>query len=163
MTLNSFLDTLMSDPPPQCLVWLPLMHRLANVENGKSSTIYRFFHLVYHFIFGDSDTNGSVCACSNFQLIKIVLYCFQSMRTLSFKWLLTQPDVISAARCMGFIRTVPDSAWHWDFLPIHAGSQTSFVSWDRAITRALWFISVWLQVLLQTLLHRIYSVRSKEN
>ena len=26
----------MADPPPQCLVWLPLMHRLANVENGKT-------------------------------------------------------------------------------------------------------------------------------
>lgn len=36
VTLNTFLDTLMSDPPPQCLVWLPLLHRLANVENGKS-------------------------------------------------------------------------------------------------------------------------------
>ena len=35
VTLNSFLDTLMSDPPPQCLVWLPLLHRLANVENGE--------------------------------------------------------------------------------------------------------------------------------
>ncbi|XP_057179377.1 dystrobrevin alpha isoform X3 [Triplophysa rosa] len=33
VTLNVFLDTFMSDPPPQCLVWLPLMHRLANVEN----------------------------------------------------------------------------------------------------------------------------------
>ncbi|XP_018418471.1 PREDICTED: dystrobrevin alpha isoform X3 [Nanorana parkeri] len=33
VTLNSFLDTLMSDPPPQCLVWVPLLHRLANVEN----------------------------------------------------------------------------------------------------------------------------------
>ncbi|XP_052398650.1 dystrobrevin alpha-like isoform X6 [Carassius gibelio] len=33
VSLNVFLDTLMSDPPPQCLVWLPLMHRLANVEN----------------------------------------------------------------------------------------------------------------------------------
>ncbi|KAG8442087.1 hypothetical protein GDO86_011034, partial [Hymenochirus boettgeri] len=33
VTLNSFLDTFMSDPPPQCLVWLPLLHRLANVEN----------------------------------------------------------------------------------------------------------------------------------
>eukprot|EP00062_Callorhinchus_milii_P004036 gi/632942001/ref/XP_007886178.1/ PREDICTED: dystrobrevin alpha isoform X10 [Callorhinchus milii] len=33
VTLNTFLDTLMSDPPPQCLVWVPLMHRLANVEN----------------------------------------------------------------------------------------------------------------------------------
>ncbi|XP_029379976.1 dystrobrevin alpha isoform X1 [Echeneis naucrates] len=33
VSLNTFLDMLMSDPPPQCLVWLPLMHRLANVEN----------------------------------------------------------------------------------------------------------------------------------
>ncbi|KAM8838428.1 dystrobrevin alpha [Synchiropus picturatus] len=33
VSLNTFLDTLMSDPPPPCLVWLPLMHRLANVEN----------------------------------------------------------------------------------------------------------------------------------
>ncbi|XP_051941525.1 dystrobrevin, beta b isoform X1 [Hippocampus zosterae] len=33
ITLNTFLDVLMADPPPQCLVWLPLMHRLANVEN----------------------------------------------------------------------------------------------------------------------------------
>ena len=30
---------LMADPPPQCLVWLPLMHRLANVENGKAGAI----------------------------------------------------------------------------------------------------------------------------
>ncbi|XP_031418806.1 dystrobrevin alpha isoform X3 [Clupea harengus] len=33
VSLNTFLDTFMSDPPPQCLVWMPLMHRLANVEN----------------------------------------------------------------------------------------------------------------------------------
>uniref|UniRef100_A0A1A8R0G0 Dystrobrevin n=1 Tax=Nothobranchius pienaari TaxID=704102 RepID=A0A1A8R0G0_9TELE len=33
VSLNTFLDTLMSDPSPQCLVWLTLMHRLANVEN----------------------------------------------------------------------------------------------------------------------------------
>lgn len=33
VSLNTFLDTLMSDPPPQCLVWLSLMHRIANVEN----------------------------------------------------------------------------------------------------------------------------------
>lgn len=25
---------MMSDPGPACLVWLPLLHRLANVENG---------------------------------------------------------------------------------------------------------------------------------
>ncbi|XP_071663331.1 dystrobrevin beta isoform X10 [Patagioenas fasciata] len=33
VTLNAFLDALMADPPPQCLVWLPLLHRLAHVEN----------------------------------------------------------------------------------------------------------------------------------
>ncbi|XP_018117671.1 dystrobrevin beta isoform X3 [Xenopus laevis] len=33
IALNMFLDTIMADPPPQCLVWLPLMHRLAHVEN----------------------------------------------------------------------------------------------------------------------------------
>ncbi|XP_029794028.1 dystrobrevin beta isoform X6 [Suricata suricatta] len=31
--LNMFLDTMMADRPPQCLVWLPLIHRLAHVEN----------------------------------------------------------------------------------------------------------------------------------
>ncbi|XP_016138396.1 dystrobrevin, beta a isoform X1 [Sinocyclocheilus grahami] len=31
--LNMFLDTLMLDSPPQCLIWLPVLHRLANVEN----------------------------------------------------------------------------------------------------------------------------------
>ncbi|XP_072536370.1 dystrobrevin alpha isoform X2 [Salminus brasiliensis] len=33
VSLNMFLEAFMSDPPTQCLVWLPLMHRLANVEN----------------------------------------------------------------------------------------------------------------------------------
>lgn len=28
------MDTMMSDPGPACLVWLPLLHRLASVENG---------------------------------------------------------------------------------------------------------------------------------
>jgi len=36
-----FLDTLMADPPPQCLVWLPLMHRLAHVENGKWNILFK--------------------------------------------------------------------------------------------------------------------------
>ncbi|KAK7940423.1 hypothetical protein WMY93_003749 [Mugilogobius chulae] len=40
IVLNTFLDVLMADPPPQCLVWLPLMHRLANVENGMSFKIF---------------------------------------------------------------------------------------------------------------------------
>ncbi|XP_063905364.1 dystrobrevin beta isoform X3 [Zophobas morio] len=33
VTVNDFLDTLMSDPGPPSLVWLPLVHRIANVEN----------------------------------------------------------------------------------------------------------------------------------
>lgn len=34
VTVNDFMDSMMSDPSPACLVWLPLLHRLANVENG---------------------------------------------------------------------------------------------------------------------------------
>ncbi|XP_066591793.1 dystrobrevin beta-like isoform X2 [Prorops nasuta] len=33
VTVNDFLDTLMSDPGPHCLIWLPLFHRMATVEN----------------------------------------------------------------------------------------------------------------------------------
>ncbi|XP_056640992.1 dystrobrevin beta isoform X2 [Diorhabda sublineata] len=33
VTVNDFLDTMMFDPGPPALVWLPLLHRLANVEN----------------------------------------------------------------------------------------------------------------------------------
>lgn len=33
--LNMFLD-IVADPP-QCLVWLPLMHRMASVEHGKQT------------------------------------------------------------------------------------------------------------------------------
>ncbi|VEN45784.1 unnamed protein product [Callosobruchus maculatus] len=33
VTVNDFLDIMMSDPGPPALVWLPLMHRIANVEN----------------------------------------------------------------------------------------------------------------------------------
>lgn len=36
MTVNDFMDTMMSDPGPPCLVWLPLLHRLASVETGTS-------------------------------------------------------------------------------------------------------------------------------
>lgn len=35
VTVNDFMDTMMSDPGPRCLVWLPLLHRLASVENGE--------------------------------------------------------------------------------------------------------------------------------
>ncbi|XP_043277348.1 dystrobrevin beta isoform X3 [Venturia canescens] len=33
ITVNDFLDTLMSDPGPHCLIWLPLYHRMAAVES----------------------------------------------------------------------------------------------------------------------------------
>ncbi|XP_063218074.1 dystrobrevin beta-like [Bacillus rossius redtenbacheri] len=32
VTVNDFMDTMMSDPGPHCMVWLPLLHRLASVE-----------------------------------------------------------------------------------------------------------------------------------
>ncbi|KAF9794732.1 hypothetical protein SFRURICE_017422, partial [Spodoptera frugiperda] len=41
ITVNDFLDTLMSDPGPPCLVWLPLLHRLASVENGIAEHLSR--------------------------------------------------------------------------------------------------------------------------
>lgn len=37
----------MSDPSPACLVWLPLLHRLANVENGLYLCIFFFVDLDY--------------------------------------------------------------------------------------------------------------------
>lgn len=33
--MNDFLEVLLSDPGPQCLMWLPLIHRMASVENGN--------------------------------------------------------------------------------------------------------------------------------
>ncbi|XP_015588903.1 dystrobrevin beta isoform X3 [Cephus cinctus] len=33
VTVNDFLDTLMSDPGPHCLIWLPLYHRMSAVES----------------------------------------------------------------------------------------------------------------------------------
>lgn len=55
--LNMFLDTMMADPPPQCLVWLPLMHRLAHVENGECG-------LTLHPVgCREEDTVGSVLSC----------------------------------------------------------------------------------------------------
>lgn len=37
---------MMADPPPQCLVWLPLMHRLAHVENGKQHLCYSVLYAI---------------------------------------------------------------------------------------------------------------------
>lgn len=39
VTVNDFLDTLMSDPGPHCLIWLPLYHRMAAVETGNFANL----------------------------------------------------------------------------------------------------------------------------
>ncbi|XP_075225779.1 dystrobrevin isoform X2 [Lycorma delicatula] len=39
VTVNDFMDVMMSDPGPPCLVWLPLLHRLASVENVVHPTV----------------------------------------------------------------------------------------------------------------------------
>ncbi|KAI5705863.1 hypothetical protein M8J75_002491 [Diaphorina citri] len=33
VTVNDFMDTMMSEPGPACLIWLPLLHRLTAVES----------------------------------------------------------------------------------------------------------------------------------
>ncbi|KAH0540088.1 hypothetical protein KQX54_012486 [Cotesia glomerata] len=37
VTVNNFLDIFMSDSGPHCLIWLPLYHRIANVESGMEN------------------------------------------------------------------------------------------------------------------------------
>ena len=34
VTVNDFLEALMSDPGPQCILWLPVLHRIATAENA---------------------------------------------------------------------------------------------------------------------------------
>uniref|UniRef100_A0A1L8E5R4 Dystrobrevin n=2 Tax=Nyssomyia neivai TaxID=330878 RepID=A0A1L8E5R4_9DIPT len=44
VTVNDFMGALMSEPGPPCLVWLPLLHRLASVENVVHPTICSVCH-----------------------------------------------------------------------------------------------------------------------
>ncbi|XP_075164852.1 dystrobrevin isoform X2 [Haematobia irritans] len=44
ITVNDFMATLMSEPGPSCLVWLPLLHRLATVETIVHPTICSVCH-----------------------------------------------------------------------------------------------------------------------
>lgn len=44
VTVNDFMATLMSEPGPSCLVWLPLLHRLATVETIVHPTICSVCH-----------------------------------------------------------------------------------------------------------------------
>ncbi|XP_074133810.1 dystrobrevin alpha isoform X7 [Sminthopsis crassicaudata] len=68
VTLNAFLDTLMSDPPPQCLVWLPLLHRLANVEN--------VFHPVECSYCHSESMMGFRYRCQQCHNYQLCQYCF---------------------------------------------------------------------------------------
>ena len=51
VTVNDFLDVLMSDPGPPCLIWLPLYHRVASVESGRKLDFdkveFFFIYLIY--------------------------------------------------------------------------------------------------------------------
>lgn len=44
ITVNDFISTLVSEPGPACLVWLPLLHRLASVENIVHPTVCSACH-----------------------------------------------------------------------------------------------------------------------
>ncbi|XP_059608784.1 dystrobrevin beta [Phlebotomus argentipes] len=44
VTVNDFMGALMSEPGPPCLVWLPLLHRMASVENVVHPTICSVCH-----------------------------------------------------------------------------------------------------------------------
>ncbi|XP_055856559.1 dystrobrevin beta isoform X2 [Episyrphus balteatus] len=44
VTVNDFMAILMSEPGPSCLVWLPLLHRLATVETIVHPTICSVCH-----------------------------------------------------------------------------------------------------------------------
>jgi len=37
VTINDFVELMMSDSGPPCLLWLPIFQRLAAVENGNNS------------------------------------------------------------------------------------------------------------------------------
>ena len=50
MTVNDFMDTMMSDPGPPCLVWLPLLHRLASVETGKLCSVLNIICLFAFYV-----------------------------------------------------------------------------------------------------------------
>ncbi|TKR92701.1 hypothetical protein L596_007303 [Steinernema carpocapsae] len=73
VTLNHFLDVLMNDPCPPCLMWLPLLHRMSSVEH------------VYHPVVCDACQVRSFTGfrykcqrCSNYQLCQ---QCFWRGRT----------------------------------------------------------------------------------
>ncbi|MFH4977741.1 hypothetical protein AB6A40_004450 [Gnathostoma spinigerum] len=73
VNLNTFLDVLMSDPCPPCLMWLPLLHRMASVEH------------VYHPVVCDACQTRNFTGfrykcqrCANYQLCQ---QCFWRGRT----------------------------------------------------------------------------------
>jgi hypothetical protein len=47
INVNDFLNVLMADPGPQCLMWLPILNKMTHVENGKFG-ITRLTKVNYH-------------------------------------------------------------------------------------------------------------------
>uniref|UniRef100_A0A0R3S6C8 ZZ-type domain-containing protein n=1 Tax=Elaeophora elaphi TaxID=1147741 RepID=A0A0R3S6C8_9BILA len=75
VNLNAFLDVMLADPCPPCLMWLPLLHRMASVEH------------VYHPVVCDACQVRSFTGfrykcqrCTNYQLCE---QCFWRGRTSS--------------------------------------------------------------------------------
>lgn len=40
----------MADPGPQCLMWLPILNKMAHVENGEFIYIYILENFLYKFL-----------------------------------------------------------------------------------------------------------------
>ena len=83
MTVNVFLDTVMADPCPPVLMWLPLLHRMASVEHGAFIVIggkYLLIKvvLVFHPVVCDACGRDSFTGfrykcqrCHNYQLCQV--------------------------------------------------------------------------------------------
>lgn len=79
--VNMFLD--MVADPPQCLIWLHLMHRMANVENGtqtdKQQKLGPLHLCKFDFIF-------TIIQFMKFNLfaINIYIFCFSTLNCLVY-------------------------------------------------------------------------------
>lgn len=70
--LNVFLDMVVE--PPQCLMWLPLMHHMATVENGTQTKNQKLslisFELFLSFVkFSAFVSDTFICCFSTIELL----------------------------------------------------------------------------------------------
>lgn len=72
VSLNTFLDVLMSDPCPPCLMWLPLLHRMASVEHVYHPVICDACQVSFHpsVILGISKSVASVTSALALCILK---------------------------------------------------------------------------------------------